>query len=538
MSSPANNQPSVLDEIRSTIASLDALRGRSSDPQNGSAVAEATLPSPPPVSRTEPVVPKSAKAAPVKVAQEAQLANAVKAAPASPSAAVPRKQPPVRPGSAESAPASKPVAPVVKNAVPAMKTSVSADSEIADATDDVVAALSPESIVVRSNNVDAKIMIVDDEPLNVMTFRQHLKGEGYSNFVTTENAAEALHLVRSEMPDILLLDIHMPEISGLDILRVMGLDPSLQHIPVLILTASTDPKTRRKALDLGAIDFLSKPIDPNELIPRVRNAIILKKHFDMVANEAARLEQQVERRTRQLEVTRQQLILSLARAAEHRDDDTGNHVIRVGRYAAIIAKELGYPKNKLSMFEQAAQLHDVGKIGIPDSILFKPGRLDPDQYDLMKRHCAIGKQIIEPISEREFEVLKTHTRKGEGLLHVRSSPLLMLAARIAQTHHEKWNGSGYPLGLSGEDIPLEGRIVAVADVFDALSSERPYKKAFPRERCFEILEEGRGEHFDPEVLDAFFRCSTEIVETQLLLMDDAITPVQDHAVDVLEDSRH
>lgn len=549
MSSPTNNQPSVLDEIRSTIASLDALRGRSSDPQNGSAVAEAT--SPPPVTRAKPAVPiqETVDACPVKIAPAAQQPNAIKPAPTKPAnaapAATPRKQSPVR--QTQAAPFKKAASPalarkseasVAKASVPAMKTSVSADSEFADATDEVVAALSPESIVVRSNNVEAKIMIVDDEPLNVMTFRQHLKGEGYSNFVTTENAAEALHLVRSEMPDILLLDIHMPEISGLDILRVMGLDPSLQHIPVLILTASTDPKTRRKALDLGAIDFLSKPIDPNELIPRVRNAIILKKHFDMVANEAARLEQQVERRTRQLEVTRQQLILSLARAAEHRDDDTGNHVIRVGRYAAIIAKELGYPRNKLPMFEQAAQLHDVGKIGIPDSILFKPGRLDPDQYDLMKRHCAIGKQIIEPISEREFEVLKTHTRKGEGLLHVRSSPLLMLAARIAQTHHEKWNGSGYPLGLSGEDIPLEGRIVAVADVFDALSSERPYKKAFPRERCFAILEEGRGEHFDPDVLDAFFSCSTEIVETQLLLMDDAITPVQDQAVDVLDDSRH
>ena len=166
-------------------------------------------------------------------------------------------------------------------------------------------------------------MIVDDEPLNVMTFRQHLKMEGYENFVTTSDAREALHLLRSELPDVLLLDIRMPEVSGLDILRVIGLDPVLQHIPVLILTAAADPATRKQALDLGASDFLQKPIDTNELLPRIRNAIVIKKHYDMASSEATRLEQQVNRRTRQLDATRQQLILCLARAAEHRDNDTG-----------------------------------------------------------------------------------------------------------------------------------------------------------------------------------------------------------------------
>lgn len=172
------------------------------------------------------------------------------------------------------------------------------------------------------------------------------------------------------------------------------------------------------------------------------------------------------------------------------------------------------------MLEHAAQLHDVGKIGIPDSILFKPDKLEPAEFDLMKKHCALGKQIIEPISEKDWAVLKTHTSRGESLLHVRTSPLLMLAARIAQTHHEKWDGSGYPLGLSGEDIPLEGRIVAVADVYDALSSARPYKEAFPREKCFAILQGGRGKHFDPHVLDAFFAQAEYIVDTQMQLMDE------------------
>ncbi|MFN8706589.1 MAG: HD domain-containing phosphohydrolase, partial [Planctomyces sp.] len=294
----------------------------------------------------------------------------------------------------------------------------------------------------------------------------------------------------------------------------------LQHTPVLILTAASDPATRNEALELGASDFLQKPIEPEELLPRVRNAIVIKKHYDMASSEAARLEQQVERRTRQLEATRQQLILCLARAAEHRDNDTGNHVIRVGRYTSIIARCMGYPEHKLEMLEQAAQLHDVGKIGIPDSILFKPGKLAFDEYELMKRHCALGKQIIEPISEREWNILKTHTRIGASMLHVRSSSLLTLAARIAQTHHEHWNGCGYPLGLQGEDIPLEGRIVAVADVFDALSSRRPYKAPFPRQKCFDILAEGRGTQFDPAVIDAFFKCAEEIVQVQLLLMDE------------------
>ncbi|APZ91683.1 HD domain-containing phosphohydrolase [Fuerstiella marisgermanici] len=511
--SPQSPERSVLDEIRSTIASLDALRDGKKVPNYKAALAsrptDIEVVEQPVVAEDERPEQSIETVDPILHGVEAVINAAASA--------------PVKRASADSAnPANIDHADIDSADIDhadTSETSEGAESEAA-VPNPTAATVHPESVALRHVNKNAKIMIVDDEPLNIMTFRQHLKQDGYHNFVTTERATEALVMIRQEQPDVLLLDIQMPEINGLDILRVMGLDPVSQHIPVLILTAETDPRVRKKALDLGASDFLSKPIDPSELLPRVRNAIILKKHYDMVANEAARLEQQVERRTRQLEATRQQLILSLARAAEHRDNDTGNHVIRVGRYTAIIASAMGYPERKLSMLEQAAQLHDVGKIGIPDSILFKPGKLDHDQYELMKHHCAIGKQIIEPISERDWEVLKTHTRKGESLLHVRSSPLLMLAARIAQTHHEKWDGSGYPLGLQGDDIPLEGRIVAVADVFDALSSARPYKKAFSREKCFAILEEGRGKHFDPRVLDAFFSKSGEIIETQLNLMDE------------------
>ena len=520
MSSTSFTPPtnSVLDEIRSTIASFESLRA--SGASRGSESQASNLSQNPLVAVAEPVMMKitpQAKTEKGNVAEGSNNATAAKAA--RNGGELPATGDKTRRSLEESMfPIQESV---FVNSPSAADGQKSTDGTYSSSTySSTYSNSTPRITNVRGIDKSAKIMIIDDEPLNIMTFRQHLKMEGYENFVTTSDAREALHLLRNERPDVLLLDIRMPEISGLDILRVIGLDPVLQHIPVLILTAASDPATRKQALDLGASDFLQKPIEPNELLPRVRNAIVIKKHYDMASSEATRLEQQVERRTRQLEATRQQLILCLARAAEHRDNDTGNHVIRVGRYTSIIAKQMGYPENRLEMLEQAAQLHDVGKIGIPDAILFKPGKLGVDEYDMMKRHCALGRQIIEPISEKEWNILKTHTRIGESMLHVRSSSLLMLAARIAQTHHERWDGKGYPLGLLGEDIPLEGRIVAVADVFDALSSKRPYKDPFPREKCFEILREGRGTQFDPAVIDAFFDCSSEIVEIQLLLMDE------------------
>ncbi|MCA9063457.1 MAG: response regulator [Planctomycetaceae bacterium] len=505
------NAESVLDEIRSTIASFESMRRTTRTAPTASKVQSLSGDSTS-ISSNKPAVERRGRpvAAPEYAATTQQdqqaLDESVSTDPSMDSGQLPPD---------EMIASGDSVAPACADPV---RSRVKASRGEAASCENVL------NQVFRRRAVDksAKVMIVDDEPLNIMTFRQHLKMEGYERFVTTSDPREALHMLRAELPDVCLLDIRMPEVSGIEILRVISLDPILQHIPVLILTAATDPETRRQALDLGASDFLQKPIDPNELIPRVRNALLIKKHYDMIASEASKLEKQVERRTRELEATRQQLILCLARAAEHRDNDTGNHVIRVGRYAALIASQMDYPSERLEMLEQAAQLHDVGKIGVPDSILFKPGRLDPDEYSLMKRHCSLGKQIIEPISEKEWAILKAHTRIGESMLHVRSSSLLMLAARIAQTHHERWDGKGYPLGLKGDDIPLEGRIVAVADVFDALSSKRPYKDPMPREKCFEILQEGRGTQFDPAVIDAFFECSEEIIETQITLMDDEV----------------
>ncbi|MDA1166072.1 MAG: response regulator, partial [Planctomycetota bacterium] len=351
---------------------------------------------------------------------------------------------------------------------------------------------------------NAGIMIIDDEAYNVLVVRKFLQHAGYLNFVTTTESPKAINLMKQDMPDVVLLDVMMPGVSGIDILRVMKLTPELSTIPVIILTASPDPALKTQALELGATDFLAKPVDPSELVLRVRNVLAAKSHFDMLARYSVELEQQVQARTKELEASRRHIIFCLARASEFRDNDTGHHVIRVGKYAGAIARQLGYSTGQVEALEQAAQLHDVGKIGIPDSILHKPAKLDPEEYEFIKKHPGFGKQIIECMPEGEWQHLKGHTKLGGQLLDVKSEPIMRMASRIALTHHEWWDGNGYPLGLAGEDIPIEGRITAIADVYDALSSKRPYKKPFSREKCFQMLEENRGTQFDSRVLDAFF----------------------------------
>jgi putative two-component system response regulator len=368
-------------------------------------------------------------------------------------------------------------------------------------------------------SIPARIAIVDDEPLNIQVVQKYLYDAGYEQFITTADSSKALDLIHRERPDLILLDIMMPVVSGLDILQALQAGETTQHLPVLILTAANDAGVKRKALERGATDFLPKPVDPHELLPRVRNALLTKAYHDRLTNENARLETEVRRRTTELAASREEVVHCLARASEYRDDDTGHHVMRVGQHVGVIARGLGFTEGQIELLELAAQLHDLGKIAIPDSILHCPGKLDPEQFDLMKTHCGIAKKIMQPLAEEQWRILRSHARVGAGLLHVRSSPLLMLAAKIAQTHHEWWDGTGYPLGLAREDIPIEGRMTAVADVYDALSSRRPYKEPFPREKCFAILEEGRGTHFDPKVLDVFFQRKEEIINIQLQYMD-------------------
>lgn len=355
------------------------------------------------------------------------------------------------------------------------------------------------------------VMIVDDEPINIKLVRKVLREVGFTDFSDATDPRTVLTLMREQQPDVVLLDIMMPHISGLEILEAIRATPQLAHIPVIVLTASAERATKLEALELGATDFLPKPVDRAELIPRVRNALAVKAHHDHLQNFNQRLQQEVHQRTQEVVLSRLEVVHCLARAAEFHDDVTGHHVVRVGRYAGIIGERLGLSEQQLHMLELAAQLHDVGKIGIPGEILRKQGKLTSDEYAIVKRHCKMGKQMFERMDERQSRFLREHPSFDSELLNSHS-PLIQMASRIALTHHEHWDGHGYPLGLSGEQIPLEGRITAVADVFDALSTKRPYKAAFPLDECFAILQEHSGTQFDPTIVDVFLKARSAVTD--------------------------
>jgi putative two-component system response regulator len=368
----------------------------------------------------------------------------------------------------------------------------------------------PSRDTLRSSR-EACVMIVDDEFINIEIVQAYLEEEGFTKFVTTTESETAVDLVQAHKPDVVLLDIKMPKVSGLQILKTMRSDDELRQIPAVILTASNDSETKLQALRLGASDFLAKPIDPSELLLRIENVISAKALQDHLADYSERLEKQVRLRTEELLHSRQEAIHCLARAGEYRDDDTGHHVTRVGRFSALIAHGLGFPQSVIDLLEQAAQLHDLGKIGVPDAILHKPGKLDPEEFVVIQKHCDIGCRIIDPHGHEFPKRPRPRTSGNADSSGSTTSPVLKMAAVIAATHHEKWDGSGYPNGLAGDEIPIEGRIVAVADVFDAISSKRPYKEAFPIDKCIQIMTDGRGNHFDPRVLDVFFECLDDIV---------------------------
>lgn len=389
--------------------------------------------------------------------------------------------------------------------------------QIGKAADDALALERAKADPQASN-----IWVIDDASVNVKVVRRHLSEEGYSNVDGFTSPLTALQRMEETLPDTILLDILMPEMSGIEVLKRIRSRPESEHIPVLILSASNDRETRLEALELGATDFLAKPVDRVELIARLRNVLRFKSHHDSLQTYSDLLEAAVKQRTAELAASRLEVVHCLARASEFRDDITGRHVFRVGRYAGIIGSELGLSDKQAHLLELAAQLHDVGKIAIPDSILLKDGKLDSSEYEFMQRHCGFGKRVFEPVNNGRHDV-RDHTSLGGELLGTAQSPLIRLASRIALTHHEWWDGRGYPLGLEGEDIPLEGRITAVADVFDALASRRPYKEAFPLSKCFGILNENRGKQFDPEVLDAFMARRQDIIDVQLEHADlDAI----------------
>lgn len=365
----------------------------------------------------------------------------------------------------------------------------------------------------------AEILIVDDDQALARLLHHHLGRRGYDKVAVETDPTRAIPAIFRQQPDLVLLDIYMPGVSGLEILATIRSDPVFANMPIIVLTADGDVETKIEALELGANEFLQKPINPAELIPRVHHVLANRAYQEQLRRYSRELELAVARRTEELEISRQELIRCLARAAEYRDDDTGHHVVRVGRYARVIAARLGYDPEQLDELELAAQLHDVGKIGIPDAVLLKPGRLTPEEYDVIQKHCGFGKKIVQQFGHDELAYIRQHAENGSKILDTGSSPIMALAKVIALTHHERWDGSGYPLGLAATDIPLEGRIVAVADVFDALSTKRCYKPSFPITKCFTILEEGRGQHFDPDVLDAFFAAREQIVRIQIAMAD-------------------
>ena len=393
------------------------------------------------------------------------------------------------------------------------ETFLSASAEIAD-TPLPPSACSESAMASVELIKKARVGMIDDEVMNIDVVQGYLEQSGYRNFFRTTESKKGIALIKSTKPDVVLLDIMMPVVSGLEILAQMRANAELSHIPVIILTACTDGQVKRQALELGATDFLAKPIDPSELLPRLRNVVEAKAYQDQLKNYSRNLRMEVERRTQEVIESRQRIIHCLARAAEFRDDDTGHHVTRVGQYVAVIAKAMGYNDHQADLLGQAAQLHDVGKIGVPDAVLSKAGPLDGDEVDIIRKHCDYGTSIIEPLGSTERNAYRRHAELGEQLLEYDGFPVMELAGVIAKTHHEKWDGSGYPNGLAGEDIPIEGRITAVADVYDALSSKRAYKPAFPPTKCFKVLAEGAGTHFDPRVLRAFFSATDEIQAVQ------------------------
>jgi putative two-component system response regulator len=387
--------------------------------------------------------------------------------------------------------------------------------------------LLPERIASpRGDVLDAQILIVDDLETNVQVVQRYLELEGYRNIHGLTDPMRVMRRVEDLRPDMVLLDIMMPEISGMALLQQIREQASSRHVPVIILTAADDLATKTRALDLGATDFLGKPIEPVELIPRIRNALLAKHYQDSLERQAAELERLVEQRTealeqrtRELETSRLEVLHCLGRACEYRDNETGRHVVRVGRYVGLLGRAIGLDEETVAMFELAAPLHDVGKVGVPDAILLKPGKLTPEEYELVKRHSAYGKQALDTLSGEHWQIVKTHTRIGERVFGQCRSPILKMAATIALTHHERWDGTGYPLGLAGEDIPLAGRLTAVADVFDSLSCKRPYKPPLPMDQCLEIMGQERGKQFDPRLLDAFVRLRSQIVEVQIELAE-------------------
>ncbi len=337
------------------------------------------------------------------------------------------------------------------------------------------------------------ILIVDDNPSCVEFHEAILKPEGY-RILSVSNGNDALAAVAQQPPDLILLDVVMPGMDGNQVARKLKLDPLTKNIPIIMVTGLGDRNSRLIGLNSGAEEFMLKPVDSAELRMRVRNMLRLKEHSDFRDQHNNILEKRVLARTDELHKSHVETIYALTRAAEHRDDDTGIHVRRISHYSRHLAETLGMDRAYCEMIHYASPMHDIGKIGIPDHILLKPSAHTADESEIMKSHCVMGAEILFGCD----------------------SPFLKMGAEIAISHHERWDGTGYPAGLAGDAIPLAARIMGVCDVYDALRSQRPYKPAFDHDKTIGIIVDGDGrtqpEHFDPAVLDAFKHCGQRFNE--------------------------
>lgn len=346
-----------------------------------------------------------------------------------------------------------------------------------------------------------KVLIIDDSDVNLALFKHLVIKLGGCEPIVFNSAITALAWCENFIPDLVIVDYMMPDMDGLQFIEHFRALHGRVEIPVLMVTANDQKDVRYKALLGGANDFLTKPVDRVEFDARTRNMLSLRQAQRFLADRALHLQSLVDEQTWRIRQQEQELIYLLSRAAEYRDPETGGHVQRMAHYSALIAEQLGLDTSTQKLLLQAAPMHDIGKIGIPDHILLKPGCLTVDEFDVMKEHARLGYDLL----------------KGSA------SPVLRAGAEIAHTHHEKFDGSGYPNGLIGENIPIFGRIVAVADVFDALGSERPYKKAWSLEEARNFLLDGRGGHFDPRCVDAFIGVWDRVLEIRERFDED--TPI-------------
>ncbi|WP_372881053.1 HD-GYP domain-containing protein [Psychromonas sp.] len=334
------------------------------------------------------------------------------------------------------------------------------------------------------------ILVVDDNPENIHLLSAIL--QPYYNVKAAINGFIALQIAGGvDKPDLILLDIMMPDIDGYSICKELKMMPETAGIPVIFVSAKREEEDEEKGFALGCVDYLSKPVSPPVVLARVR------AHLQL-SNQRFHLMGLVKERTKALEKTRMEMVRSLGRAAEFKDNETGQHVLRMSSYSRLLAEQATENREWSELLYSAAGMHDIGKIGIPDGVLLKKGKLDPEEWAIMQRHVDYGVNIL---GDHESDLLK-------------------MAVEVAKYHHEKWDGSGYPGGFSGKDIPLSARIVAIADVFDALTSDRPYKKAWSVADAIQLIESEAGKHFDPELVPVFIACLPEILEIQAQYMDD------------------